>query len=359
MPSANSRGFLRSGRLVVRLMVLLSSLIPTGKVCLADSPAETAAEKLAWEVESRRAIEVRVRTEIANRQVDRDGPSRKQAFDTSVEHYIETSAGQRYNEFQGLLDGVLTARMQNYGDGRRFAHVDYDPKNLKAQQSIYITRQYWQEERSDKRNVPDPLLYHYVGRQPLFKALAKAEYLGEGQSINRTCDVFLFPQVPWLVVQDQVFYLDRETATPLKVAAFRNDAERQRDEPVWVWEAESLDSVSGHPITLTSTKVQYDRERNPAVTWRQHIESIEFDKDYPASQFWPTIQPSATVLDSLTKQVKPGEKAQQSPAATEPSTSSPPLQAVPSKGWAADLSTISLILGSAVLIAAVVLWKRR
>ena len=73
---------------------LLAALIPTVGPCRADSPSERAATKLRWEVESRKAIEFRVRTVITRHGDLRRSTS--QSFNVWVEHYIETATGRRF-----------------------------------------------------------------------------------------------------------------------------------------------------------------------------------------------------------------------------------------------------------------------
>lgn len=360
MSNATDRRFRRASVLCVWFLGVIPGFLSSRVVGLAESPAESAARKLAWELESRRAVEVRVRTDIENPGAGRESSSVKPDFTAVVLHYIETAAGQRYGDLQALLNGKPTMHSLDYGDGSRFAHVDYDRSNLEAQRAVFITRQYPQEDRSDKKNLPPPLLYEYVGREPLPKALARAEPVGAGSVIHRPCDAFLFRRVPWLVVQDQVFYLDRETGTPLKVVSFRDEEMRKQDEPLWVWEAESFEVVSGHPVVQRSTLIEYDRQRAPNFIWREHVEFIEFDKDYSSFQFWPTIQRTATVFDSFTKQIREGAKEQgPSAAPAVPLAPRPSLEATQPYTWVSYMHAAALGLGSLAIITAVILWRRQ
>jgi hypothetical protein len=323
-------------------------------VAVADSPADRAAKKLAWDIESRRSIEIRVRTDISpptNRNV-----GRPMDFNAYVDHYIDTASGQRFNERTNLKGETAVDRAEDYGDGSRFAHVQFVRTKLDVQQTVAINRQYFQEESIDRKNLPIPLLYEFVGRQPLHKALAKAEQLGETKVLGRTCDAFLFRNVRWIITHDQVFYLDRESAIPLKVVAYRDEATRLRDEPMWSWTAESLDEKGGHRFVGNSTQVGFGPEKKPTNMWKYHVEEIAFDKTYPASMFWPTIQPEATVLDSFTKTIKSSSTKTSAPAPSTPITKSAP--ALPPSNWLSYLPAVMLSGGLVILLVAIIVWRR-
>jgi hypothetical protein len=335
-----------------------------------DTPAEIAAKKLAWEFESRKSVELRVTVPVTSYVVDK---TKTETLDTYEEHYIETAAGQRFCEFRGLLAGKLTSRKQYYGDGTKFADVTFDPKNLDRQTNIIIKRQYHTEGRNDRKQIPPPLLFLYVGRTPLHEALPKGQHLGTAKVMGRECDKFLFPKVRWLVVQDQVFYLDRETSIPLKFEAFRNQESREQKKPVGEWVAESLDKIQGHFVPLKSTLTAKRADGTTLMVWKYTVDSIEFNKEYPASTFWPTPRPGVTMFDTSTGKAKtvPGEKTADKQATTPArentglqsrsadATATASTQAVPPKNWTATVSNVSLGLGCAVLLVGCLLWWRR
>lgn len=318
--------------------------------------AELVAKTLAWEFESRKSVEVQTRTAIHNPAIVAGA---KGSFDTMSEHYIETAAGRRFLEFQGLKGDKIVTRSSHYGDGTKFTDIDYRLDDLETQNAIFINRQFWMEDRNDRRQVPSPLLYLYAGREPLHEALPKATYLGEGKVIGRDCSLFLFPQVRWAVVQDQVFHLDKATAIPLKVEAFRDGPARESNQPMWTWTAQSLDEVQGRFVPLKSSQVAYDKDGAQNMSWDIEVKSIEFNKDYPASTFQPVIQPGVTVLDSFKNKVSttPGERKPD--IQKETTATAQPVYADPPRDWSTTASTASLVLGGAVLIAGVLLWWRR
>jgi hypothetical protein len=276
-------------------------------------------------------------------------------------YYIETAAGQRFSEFQGLKSGKVMSRSSHFGDRSRFADVNYSSENPDLQQTIYINRQYWMEDRNDRKQLPHPLLFMYVGRDPLHEALPKAQDLGKGEVLGRECDVFLFSQIRWSFPQDHVYYLDHATSIPLKVESFRDKPSRDKKEPIWVWTAQSFDKVQGHLVTRKSTEIAYGKEGAPLITWDCNVESIEFDKDYPASTFWPTFQPGVTIFDATADKIHqvPGAKQAASDAMKEAATSAQPIQATPPRDWSSLASNTTFALGCAIVIIAGLLWWRR
>jgi hypothetical protein len=323
-----------------------------------DPSAQRAAELLAWELGSRKSVEVRVTCEITNYLTSAEKP---QAFDRVVEHYIETASGQRFCDYRGMKGDKVVSRSTHYADGKKFADVNYSPNDPDQQASVYIKRTYWMEEASDRRQAPQPLLFLYVGRHPLNEALSKAEAMGKQEVIGRKCDVFRFPRVQWTAPQDQVFYLDTATAIPLKVEAYRVAADRDGKEPLGVWSAESLDQVHGHFVTMKSNQTEYGKDGTPTFMWKYNVESIEFDKTYNSSMFWPTLQPGVTVFDAVANKIREvpgGSRAQ--PTDLKGSVVSPtPVRATPPGDWTAFGSVAAFLIGVAILIMGGVLWRRQ
>lgn len=321
-----------------------------------DSLAEQIADRLAWNLESRKSVEVKLRTEVTGH----DESVRDRSGALISDHYIETAVGRRYFESVATKGGAVTLHYENYGDGQRFAHVAYRPEGDKVQDQILVLNQYWMEDKSDRKQVPQPLLFEYVGREPLHKAILKAEYLGEGQVLGRPCRRFLFQQVRWAVPQDQVFWIDEATGVPLKVEAYRVGSAREEGEAQSVWTAEALEDVQGHPVVTRSSQTAYAQGK-PFMGWSYRVESIEFDKDYPASQFWPTFQPGVMVLDSVANkayQVPGGEAASAiGTAAASVGTATPgrPIEAAPPADWS---GTLVFGAGVALLLVGAILWRR-
>ena len=145
--------------------------------------------------DSQASVEVRLRTTIVNRGTDNGG--KPADFDALEVHYIETAAGQRFDETKGLLGSKVVFRHQDFSDGDKAAHVEFPREAMDKQSTVSIDRSYWQEDTSDRRNAPAHLQFLYVGRKPLAGALASSEYLGETKVLDRTCDQYLFRQVRW------------------------------------------------------------------------------------------------------------------------------------------------------------------
>ena len=204
---------------------------------------------------------------------------------------------------------------------------------------------------------PIPILYLHVGRLPLHKALPRSTHLGSDTILKRECGIFLFKAVRWNVPQDHVYYLDRETAIPLKVESFADEQTRSAGHPLWTWTADSLDKVQDHYITLNSTLVDYDKAHQPSSRWINRVVSASFNKEYPSSTFWPKLKPGLFVYDEIKAKsyTVPGEVEKPMPPAA---TTSPPLEAVPPTDWTSSLSMISIALGCIVLVVGGTLWRR-
>jgi len=317
-----------------------------------ESPAVRVANQLAWELESRTSIELKVRTEILC-----DDPEWKpKDFTQYEEHYIETALGQRWCDTYLLKDGKIVGRSTAFSDGKRCAEVTYKDDHLDRQKFVVIKRTYPREEQADWMNRPAPINLLNVCREPLHVALPKAKSLGPDRVLDRDCDVFLFRGLRWRVPQDHVYYLDRATSIPLKVESYRDEVARDNGQPLWVWTAESLDQVQHHFIALKSRHVS----TKPLTTSIQHVESVVFNKEYPSSAFWPVLQPGVTVLDTISnKNYKvPGGDRSNSDAEQQFSTASP-VQAVPPQDYGSVASAVSLGLGLAVFSVGIILWWYR
>jgi len=314
-----------------------------------------AASQLAHDMESRKSVEVQVRNEITPHG---SMTTREPAFTTYTDHYIEKATGERFYDFRTMKSGEVVSRSTHYGNGVKFADVDYKPGDPESQNSISISKQFWMEGRGDRRQLPQPLLSLHVGREPLHKALSSAQPLGQQEVMGRTCNMVLFTKVPWAVPQDQVFSLDEATSIPLKVEAFRDAAAREAKTPMWSWTAESLEQVQGHFVPMKATHLTYGSDGALAQTTKQEVESIAFDKAYPASQFWMEIQPGTVVNDAFTKRFTQTPGASKEPT-VEKTVAASPIEATPPRDWFSVASTTTLVLGAAILLAAGLLWWRR
>lgn len=315
-------------------------------------------QRLAWELETRKSVEIEVVTKIIKR---RTGEKRPISFDSTDEHYIETAVGQRYCDDRLRLGDKVVGRSAHFGNGSRFANVTYYDQDTSLQKVVEYRRSYWKEETGSRKEIPGPIRFLYVGHEPLNKSLPKAEYLGKGKVIDRECEVFLFAKVPWLVPQDQVYSLDAATGIPLKVESFQDRSAREQNQPMWVWTAESLDKVKGHYVTMKASQISYGADHEPQLIWEQSVESVAFNRDYPATTFWPTPDPGVTLMDSTKGTITEAPGVKKAPPAAKSGTASTttPAQAIPPSDWTSYTSPVMLGLGVAILIGAVLIWWRR
>lgn len=269
----------------------------------SDSPADRAAKLLERGFEPGRSIEVRDRTDITHQIPPSPTLGR---WNYSLQRYVETPEGRRFTEYRGMAEDKVMSRWTCHlkGNGEFGIHIMYDRENVEAQKQIHVTPKYWMEHRSNRKQVPTCLLFLYVGDERLDKALPKGKPLGGSHVLGRACDDFLFTGVRWFQAQDQVYHLDRETAIPLKVEAFADQAAREAKSPLWVWTADSLDEVEGRWLVLRSTQKVY-QSGEPSHTYRNKVEGIEFGKEYPASLFDPKFDSGVAIVDEINNEFLP------------------------------------------------------
>jgi hypothetical protein len=197
-----------------------------------------------------------------------------------------------------------------------------------TQVSVLIKKSYKYEGKIPWNFRPFPLRYFYAGQIPLPQRLKDAEPLGEEKCLDRLCERFLFRQFkagtqPF----DMVFSLDRETGVPLKLTIYNDPKGLADDYPSSIWRALSFDEIEGRHIPLKSEELVYVSRTSSAgsaptsgtqpkvfLQTLSKVESIHFDRDYPSTLFWPRIEPSAAVIDTISKisvkpKVLPGYKA--------------------------------------------------
>ena len=316
------------------------------------NPAEMAAKRLAWELESWTSIEIRTHEDSV------------ESFSTkhpirfyNERHYIETAAGQRMSEMRlGDAKGVKGLQVA-FTDGQRAADVLQTDLGGWDHQQVSIKRAFGHEGTSGWADRPEPLLSFYVGTVPLPKALATAEYLGEDRLLGRDCDAFLLPHIQATrTLPDVVFLLDRATSIPLKMTVYTNAKLRAEDRPESIWTAESFDEVEGHHLALRSSSVSpsFDPSRKFNVESHIEVKEIHYNREFPASTFWPKTRPNSVVYDQIT-----GKHTGPDPRTIVKKTGDTPLRAEAGGGWAAAIPSVSLGLGLAVLVVGLVLWWRR
>lgn len=326
-------------------------------------PADSAAERLAWELRSWKSIEIRVHANLVNAKASAD-PMLWSGSDT-FSHYVETADGLRMFEERIVPSSGDEILNMYFSNGKLAADVNRGTLQGKAQESVIIKRDFGMESKTGWYGVPEPLLYFYVGMRPLHEVLPSAEYLGQGSHLNRDCDLFLFTRAKHGVQGDFVYALDRETSIPLKVSVFTDANKRAEGTPASTWSAESLDEVNGRHIPLRSSQAHYSRvDPSEAVLKRSIlVESVEFDKDYPRATFWPKISPEATVFNSVPSEFKAPVAKDTGARKLDVQASSVAgqtgLRVVDRGHWSDMVAPASLALGVAVLVASVVLWRRR
>ena len=176
----------KRGAVMIQLVGFLLALVHS-----LESPGELAAKRLAWELETRKSVELRTRTDITSTKAD---PQRPADFDAIEDHYVENAAGQRKCDSRHFKSDAAVGRYEHFSDGMRCADVNFSKNDLDKQESIIFKRQYWMEDRSERRECPQPLRFLYVGREPIHKALPSAGLPRRGPSAqiaHATCSCLL------------------------------------------------------------------------------------------------------------------------------------------------------------------------
>jgi hypothetical protein len=326
----------------------------------ADPAVEAIAKKIASQTETRKSVELRVQTKIS---IANPPPPVPGSYDTWEEHFIEM-AGKRRCDFVSTSGGKIVRRHEHYWNGSKAAAVTFGPgpeRKFDTTATMLVSRYYYKEDEGERMERPSPILFLHVGREPLHRALLRARPMGTGKTLGRDCDLFLFEQVRWRVPQDQLYYLDRETGLPLRVEGYPSYAGRAGQKWHWIWEAESLDKVGKYYIPFKMVKIYFDQKNQPAYTWTTTVQSAEFDKDFPASTFWPAPAPGARVIDAIKNKVVPGasSKSQREPIKKSDSSQAVQKADLP-LAWAELAARISLGLGALILVAGLALcWRQR
>jgi hypothetical protein len=336
---------------------LVHALHPKGNFRMA-SPAEIAAQRLTWNMESWKSIELRSHEDFVN-STDHD-PSQFSAFHCKY-HYIETAVGQRMFEERLVAQGRKETFISiNYTDGRFSASLFRPEIDGVGKDQIDI-RQAFATEMDGRTHRPTPLNYFYVGLNPLPKVLSKAVHLGIRRHMDRDCDLFLFAGIKsGPGTTDFVYWLDHTSSIPLKVEFYDGEKARAEHRPLAVWNAESFDEVEGRHLPLKSEVIHF-RTAGPHFDevegrYKVVVESVNFDRDYPKSTFWPVIGRDATVFDAVrNKMTVPKEPS----AETRGTTAAPPIRAVESSDGIFSTSTLVMLMGVAILAAGLLLWWRR
>ena len=211
------------------------------------------------------------------------------------------------------------------------------------------------------RDAPVPFRFYHVGMIPLHEALVDAEPLGQEKVIGRTCNNFHFKEVgPSNAKQSLVYSLDEATSLPLKIGAYASPDRIRSGAPSWVWEATTLDEVSGRHYPLASKystfRVTQAKDgrciSEPALSKVITVKEITFDAAIAKATFWPTIEPGVNVWDSIAKRQY---RAPGAVGSTREAVSVGQLiRVAPQSGW--WLPGVGIALSLAVLGAAI-LWK--
>jgi hypothetical protein len=317
---------------------------------------------VATEMSSWSSIEVSLEQELTLHVDVRKG-HQSPAYNKCVYHYIETSDGQRLADIQYLYGDNLADHFMGYCDSHRSASVGLQGQF--KQNTISVAKSFMSEAKRGDTERPDPLHYYYVGKVPLYEALAKAEYVGPGQVIGRTTHIFKFPPVRFPMINQSLIYnLDATRGIPLRVESY--DTERAGDENSlhWRWEALSVDQVGSFYFPLRSKQTTFHLDSSGHVQKSATYDNkcvVKYNDKYSKETFWPVFQPGVSVFDSIT--MKHYRIASPNTEHTAAHTSQDPsaelIRATRPDGFYQATALFSLSLGFVSLLVGIILWAKR
>jgi hypothetical protein len=320
-----------------------------------DDIADRYAEQLTAGANSWTSIEVEAVTQLSFGDPSAfPGPVARELRTT----YIETDDGERFQELRArLVDGSENFAGHAYSDGIRCASVSYHKDDPSRQRLIRISGSFSGEAMGLSSQRPLPLRFLHVGLKPLPEALREgAQHLGQAETLDRPCEVFLFRDVPLAVGKVMVRYsLDRESGVPLAIQWFKDEGALVADNPYRTWQATKFETRDGVPLVVQDQELTFrDGSTKPFDEISTKVVRVEFNKEYPATTFWPVPQPGVTIHDTLrrTRETVPGGPP---PGAT--ATAGTNIRADGAPGW--DPAQGAMIgLGVALVAVAGWLWWR-
>lgn len=214
-------------------------------------------------------------------------------------NYTETAAGERrLTVIQTLADGTVN-RKEHYFDGRKSATVQNDKDQPEKQKDAKIGSTFGTEASIPGSDRPMPLKYQYVGRIPLYEALEKAQDLGEAEIDAKPCDKFMFNDVLFgQVRQNLLYFLRRDGALPVRIESY-DGADPATARRLWIWESQKVDVVQGHPFVVKSVLTQFNRDGNVQMTTHSEVKHVAFNDKVGMETLRPIIAPEVKVSDTF------------------------------------------------------------
>lgn len=273
-------------------------------------------------------------------------------------HYIETPGDQRF--FDKSLVGVsgkIIRHTTSYSDGVHFLNVEFQQLDPSIPSLISVGTSFDNEAGRGGSSRPIPLQQYYIDKTPLHEALPSSTYLGGDISFGKPSHIFLFKDVFWSQVrQDLVIHLAEDGILPHRMISYNGDEARLGDRPSWKWEAIDLKSVQGKSIPVKSRLVGYDRDhlKRESSSRVVSVRKVEFGKPFPSKTFVRSLDSRAVIIDSVKGKITP-------PSArpfTEKAVVNSPIRVLPDTDYSGYLGYGGLAIGISVLVVALVLRVR-
>ena len=324
---------------------------------MADIRIEQAA-RLAREWADLGSIELVVIEEVAPIP---GLPKSKDQLGWVRSHYIETPNRQRFFEMSSQNQaGQPNAHQVACGDGQRNTTVRFRADDLNVPELTIQSTSFNEEALAGGSTRPIPLRYYYIDKTPLHEALPTSTYLGIEPVAGRPHHVFLFGDLMWgQIRQDLVLHLAEDQVLPTQLTFYKAGTDRSVGKPLWSWMATEVEVIQGTKFPVKSQLVDYLRDA-PALQGQEWIreavvETVSFGKSYRAATFRRSVDDRSMQFDHVNDKVI-FPKVQ----VTAPQTiGANPIRVEPVADNSGALMMSGVMVGMATLGVGTALWLRR
>lgn len=292
------------------------------------------AEKLRWEVQSWKTVELTV-TGTMTAATRADG---KSTSSTSSTRYVELATGERWKDHRVDRSGGRVERTVDFFDGQRGGFLRFDPQNPEHQLRATLTEGFGSELANAFPEIPLTLRCRYLVKKPLHLALPSGRLEGRSEVDGRECATVFFekgfaPQPNSKL--DLRYQIDVQTGVPLQLEMLSNG------KVISLLKASSLDGFDGRHFAKSCHLTLMKEDGSVVLRRQETISAVQFNADYPKSMFSPKLEESIPIQDEVQRVMIPPKQA------VPPSDGVATTEATPPSTW--DSWTAPALVGSGLL----------
>lgn len=276
-------------------------------------------------------------------------------------HYEETAAGERRLSTSSTYKDGRVQRSEDYFDGRKAAAAEFSKEDPVKQSRVSKGGSFGREQSFGHTNRPTPLKWYYVGKIPLYEAVAKARSLGEEEIASTPCVKYMFDDVVLgQTPQSLLYYLRKEDSLPIRIESYKGPDPAATPKQ-WIWEADKVDVVQGHPVVVRSHLIRYNADSSVVRnTLYSEVKHVAFNKKIGMETFRPIITPEAEIRDGVTGRIqRPARKEQEGQYAAVDLPETTMGAAVPPPASTQVFTGVSYGMGTLLVLVGVILTLRR